>query len=191
MIDDAEAVAVSSQAIRTSLNCDPSTGEICALDAVALLETSRGDGWKGAGLGSNNQGAIQCGPHWQGDKFTYTDTHPNADGTSTPYSVDFRKYATRLDGLIDLVQVMYVQHGRTVVRAAAIAQNWMGVSQTMHDTGYYEGFGPTVADRVANHNRALMKGVNRDLIALGKSPASVVVSAAVVPETLRLGDSPR
>jgi peptidoglycan hydrolase-like protein with peptidoglycan-binding domain len=186
-LTDSQAVAAATAALRTSFPGDPSTGEICALDAVAILESNRGEGWKGAGVGSNNQGAIQCGHQWVGPRFSYVDTHPNPDGTSTRYSIDFRKYPTRLAGLLDLTQVMYVQHGRSVVRQCAHDQDWMGVSREMHNSGYYEGQGATVEDRIANHNRALMRGINRDLAVLGQAPAPVPV-VVTIPDTINRGD---
>jgi peptidoglycan hydrolase-like protein with peptidoglycan-binding domain len=191
VISDIQATAYATQALRMTFVDDPSVGEICALDAVALLETSRGDGWRGAGVGSYNMGAIQCGSSWIGAKFSYVDTHPNSDGTSTQYRVDFRRYPTRLAGLMDLTKVMYIQHGRQAVRDAARARDWMGVSRELHISAYYEGFGSTVEQRIANHNRALMRGITRDLAAMGEVPQPVVRPALVVPETVRRGDSPR
>lgn len=129
------------------------------LAGVGCLETTYGDGWKGAGRGSNNMGAIQAGSSWHGDTFEYTDTHPNADGTSTPYRIAFRKYPTPEAGWADLAKVMYVNMKRHVVRLRAKANDTYGVSQTLHDTHYYEGFGTTVAERIRNHYRALSRSL--------------------------------
>jgi len=149
-----------------------STGEIAALFAVALLETQFGSGWKGAGAGSHNQGAVQCGKGWTGARFVYTDTHPNADGTSTGYSACFRSYATDQDGWDDLARVLYL--GRRIgVAAAARRGDWPAVSREMHATGYYEGFGATVEDRIANHARAMARGINRALAVLGSGSIDV------------------
>lgn len=129
------------------------------LTGVGCLETSYGQGWKGAGRGSNNMGAIQAGSSWTGDTFEYTDTHPNDDGTSTPYRIAFRKYATPAEGWADLCRVMYVYLGRRVVRERAQQNDTYGVSRTLHETHYYEGFGKTVAERIRNHYRALSRSI--------------------------------
>jgi len=161
-------------------------GEIKAEAGVAYLETSYGDGWKGAGKGSFNQGAIQCGSGWKGDRFSYVDTHPNADGTSTAYRIDFRKYPTVGDGWFDLCQVVFVNRGRFIVRAAAQACDWLGVSRGLHKTGYYEGFGKTVDDRIANHHRALVRA-----IAKADGAAAPAIDTPTILPTVERGDGMR
>jgi peptidoglycan hydrolase-like protein with peptidoglycan-binding domain len=152
------------------------------LAGVAQLETNYGDGWKGAGKGSNNMGAIQCGAQWTGPRFEYVDTHPNPDGTSTPYRIGFRKYLTPEDGWVDLVKVVFINRGRSVVLNAAKAGDTLGVSKALHATGYYEGFGRTVADRINNHYRAL----SRAIAAADGAAAPKVPVVANLP-TLRRG----
>jgi hypothetical protein len=175
MISDATAVNFSAKAISDVFGMSGKTGEIAALFGCSLNESGFGYYWHGEGVGSFNQGAIQCGG-WTGKRFVYVDTHPNADGTSTKYTACFRAYTTEQAGWDDLVRVMY--YGRRArVREAAIAQDWLGVSKAMHDTGYYEGFGKTVADRVANHARAMAKGINRALAVLGENPIGVPPAA--------------
>jgi flagellum-specific peptidoglycan hydrolase FlgJ len=142
-------------ALRHQFDCDPSYGEIVALAGIACLETNYGNGWKGAGVGSHNMGAIQCGGSWTGQRFACIDTHPNTDGTSTPYRIDFRKYSSVEDGWADLVRVVYINRGRHIVREAARAESWGDVSGALHLTGYFEGFGKTVGDRIHNHMLAL------------------------------------
>lgn len=137
---------------------DPTAGEVKALAGVACLETHYGDGWKGAGFGSNNMGAEQCG-NWKGERFVYVDTHPTADGRSVSYRACFRKYATPEDGWRALVDIVYVNRGRQRVRAAAAKDDWRGVSQALYSTGYYEGFGKTSAERIANHLRSLSNAI--------------------------------
>lgn len=137
---------------------DVELGEVKALAGVAWLETRYGTGWKGAGVNSNNLGAEQCG-NWKGDRFVYIDTHPKDDGGSVTYRACFRKYATIEEGWRALVDIVYVNRGRTLVRAAARADDWFQVSQRLYTTGYYEGFGKTSTERVANHHRALLKAI--------------------------------
>lgn len=170
MTTHVEARALAKQAIEHVLGGVPARGEIWALAGVACLETNYGQGWKGVGAGSNNMGAIQCGKSWTGERFRYTDTHPNADGTSTPYSIDFRKYPTPLDGWIDLVKAAYVNRGRESVRQCAESENWYGVSAALHNTGYYEGFGKTVGDRIHNHCLALEGAIARANLETGEVP---------------------
>jgi peptidoglycan hydrolase-like protein with peptidoglycan-binding domain len=183
MTTHAEAREFARQSMSFPLGAGPSLGEIKALCGVAYLETCYGDGWKGAGKGSNNMGAVQCGAHWSGARFSYIDTHPNADGTSTPYQIDFRKYSTPLDGWCDLESVVFVNRGRHIVAAAADRFDWHGVSAALHQTGYYEGFGKTVSDRINNHYRSLVKAITAADNAT--APPLPVVS---LPKTVRFGD---
>jgi len=182
MISDVTATKLASQTVTNVCSATATNGEIAALFACALHETGFGSGWKGAGAGSYNQGAVQCGK-WAGRRFVYVDTHPNADGTSTSYSACFRAYANDQAGWDDLGRIMYTGR-RTGVREAAMREDWLGVSEQMHATGYYEGFGKTVADRIANHARAMAKGVNRALAVLGAG--SIVVPPAAPVELTRV-----
>lgn len=149
----------------------PVRGVLQALQGVCWLESQYGMGWKGAGKGSNNWGAVQGGrpPCNLVVGFQYTDTHPNADGTSTPYSICFKRYATPVDGCADVARIMY-GNPKTPKQALdrAIAGDMYGVSAAMRAQGYYEGFGRTQAERIANHHKALMRGIVRIAAALGE-----------------------
>lgn len=157
-------------------------GEFKALAGIACLETRYGDGWKGAGAGSNNMGAEQCGSAWKGDRFIYVDTHPQPDGSSKTYRACFRKYVNHEAGWFALVDIVYVNRGRTRVREAARAENWRGVSQGLYTTGYYEGFGKTAAERVTNHLRALTKA-----IAAADNAVAPVIPMVTLPATVQRG----
>lgn len=156
-----QGLAYARRAFETVFGVPASDGEARVLDAIAALESNRGAGWRGPGAGSNNMGAIQCGRGWTGDRFAYVDTKPNADGSSTPYRAEFRAYATPLAGWIDLCKVAYVNRDRGIVREAADAEEWLLVSEALHSTGYYEGFGRTVSERIAHHHRALTRALFR------------------------------
>ena len=179
MISDAQAVQFANRAIKNRIGAgNPTDGEVAVLFAVSLAETGFGYYWKGAGVGSFNQGAIQCGP-WSGDKFYYTDTHPNDDGTSTPYRACFRKYPTEQAGWDNLVDVLYTGK-RTGVHDAAVRNDWTAVSTEMYRTVYYQGYGKTPADRIANHKRAMARGINRALAVLGAGPIVIPPPGSVV-----------
>ncbi len=182
MTSHSDARSYAIQALLNRFNESPKTGEVKALAGIACLETRYGDGWKGAGASSNNMGAEQCGNTWKGDRFIYVDTHPNADGTSKPYRACFRKYASPEAGWFALVDIVYVNRGRSRVRTAAQTENWQGVSQGLYSTGYYEGFGKTPAERVGNHLRALTKS-----IAAADGAVVPAMPMATLPDTVRRG----
>lgn len=149
----------------------PTLPERQALCGVGRLETRYGDGWKNAGVGSNNIGAIQAAhpPCDPSTMFQYTDTHPNPDGTSTAYSICFRKYARPEDGWADLVRVMYgTRDNPKRALAEATRGNLYGVSAAMRAQGFYEGFGKTQSDRINNHYKALYASVLAAATALGE-----------------------
>lgn len=154
--DDARTMA--AEALRKLLGNEPEFNATRHLAAVGFLESHYGYGWRGAGVGSNNMGAIQAGRSWRGDTFEYTDTHPNPDGTSTRYRVAFRKYPTAQAGWDDLARVMFGGVRHRVLISASRGDSYT-VSQGMRETGYYEGFGPTQRDRIRNHFLALRKGL--------------------------------
>lgn len=184
MTTHAQAREYAKAALIRRFGGEPTAGEVKALAGVACLETSYGDGWKGAGKGSFNMGAIQCGANWKGERFSYIDTHPTKDGKNVPYRIDFRKYPTVDAGWDDLVNVVFINRGRQRVREAAQGGDFYLVSKRLHDTGYYEGFGKTVPDRIQNHYRALARS-----IASADGAPRPVVPVASIPPTVRFGDT--
>jgi len=180
-----EARIFACNAVGTLTGQDPHFNATRHLAGIGHLETSYGRGWKGAGVGSWNIGAIQAGASWNGYVFVYTDTHPEADGSSTPYQVAFRKYPTPQAGWDDLARVMFGGRRRDVLVAASAGCTYT-VSQRMRETGYYEGFGPTQTDRIRNHFLALRKGI---WIADGAQGIEVPNGAPVgIPKTVRRRD---
>ncbi len=169
---------------------DATLPELQCLQAVASLESAYGTGWKPPGNGSHNYGAIQAGSSWSGPTFGYTDTRPNADGTSTPYVTKFRKYATPIDGAIDLVKVVYVNRGRDRLALAPAGKgDTLGFSRGLHASGYYEGFGKTVEDRIANHHKAVVASIRAQALALHEPLPTDIEAAPIKPELLRLGSA--
>lgn len=143
----------------------PTRVERQALQGVAWLETRYGGGW---GIKTFNMGAIQKGkpPCDPADSFEYTDTTPTSSGASIPYRICFKKYATAADGFMDLARVVYKR--RPSVLMAAQSGDLYEVSTALRKTYYYEGFGKTQAERIANHHRALRAAVVRIARALGE-----------------------
>jgi peptidoglycan hydrolase-like protein with peptidoglycan-binding domain len=185
-----EARDLACHAISLALHLDIVPEHVTRhLCGVGSLETQYGAGWRGAGKGSNNMGAIQAGAGWTGATFEYVDTHPNADGTSTPYRVAFRAYPTPLDGWVDLARVMFAGRRADVLLVASRGDTY-SVSELMRATGYYEGFGPTQHDRIRNHMLALRRAV----LAADKATDLAVPVLRLegipvgVPETVRFGN---
>lgn len=162
-----------------------------ALHGICIIESGFGRHWRGDGRGSNNMGAVQGGrpPCNPASSFQYTDTHPNDDGSSTPYTICFKKYETALDGVADVARIMYRQTEvagvkRRMALEAAIAGDLYGVSAALRMQGYYEGFGRTQRDRIANHHKALERAVR----GLCQQLSEPMPGTTVVPRpTLRRG----
>jgi len=145
---------------------EPTLVESQVCQGVDWLETNYGRGWKSVeGKISKNRGAVQAGvpPCDPQTSFLYKDTHPNADGTSTTYSVCFRSYSNDVDACADMERYIVgtaSKPKKNVLDACARGDLW-GVSAGMHANHYYEGFGKTVADRITNHMKALAAAIKR------------------------------
>lgn len=189
-----------NQGFAATFGRPPTLPERQCVQAVGMLESAYGTAWKGAGVGSNNWGAIQYRTPSQlgltapyppispdGMGFLYTDTSPQSDGTSRPYSVYFRRYTTPTKGARDLVRVVYSVAGRkeSVLARASAGDTW-GVSEGLYRTRYYEGFGKTPADRIANHHKALSRCISAICRALGEPLPD---GSLPPPPTLRRGIS--
>jgi putative peptidoglycan binding protein len=160
----------------------PTAFEAMFLQAIGWLETNYGSSWQGVGVGSFNMGAIQQGG-WSGAVFTYTDTHPNADGTSTPYKIGFRKYSSAVDGFVDLCKVVYVVFStRKEALAAAGRGDILAFSTALHKYPcYYEGFGATDAARIANHAKAVTNAIRLQCAEIGDPLPPLVVPTGPLP----------
>lgn len=160
---------------------EATTPEVQCYQAVGGLETGYGTGWHGAGIGSNNEGAIQgVGP---AGSFTYTDTHPNADGTNTPYSIAFRKYPNAVSGWQGLCQSVYVAFDRGArVLPAASRGDLLAFSTELHRAPcYYEGFGATDADRIAHHHNAVLLQIQAQCAELGEAMPEATPLPTITP----------
>lgn len=128
-MQDAAAYALAKPLLLGSC----SEAEIQYLLAVSRLESGHGDNWKGAGVGSNNMGAIQVTPAMVAAGvpfFETTDTH--ADGTK--YVGRFRRYPSKQHGLIDLARVLL----RPNVRAAIARGDGDAAVAEQRRNGYFE-----------------------------------------------------
>lgn len=173
-------------AFHEQFNREATLPEAQCLQAIGDLETGYGTGWHGPGVGSFNMGAIQgVGP---AGAFTYTDTHPNADGTNTPYSIYFRKYPTAVSGWQGLVQAVYCAFDRgSRVLPAASRGDLLAFSTELHRAPcYYEGFGATDADRIAHHHNAVLASIQRQCAELG-DPMPEATPLPVITPALFLG----
>lgn len=167
-----DARALCNEAFRRVFGREPKRSEAQLAQAIGRLESNYGQGWKPPGDGSHNIGAIQKGT-WTGKTFTYTDTRPNADGTSTPYVIEFRKYNTAIDGWVDLIKRVYtggiwpkgMAHKAVggprmlLVLPAATRGDAAAFSAGLYDTVYYQGHGKTREARIANHRKAVLSAL--------------------------------
>jgi hypothetical protein len=188
-------------AYRDRYGRDPSLGEAQALQAVSLRESRYGEAWEDQGAGSYNLGGIQAGrpPCDPARSFEYTDRRPTSSGASVEYRACFRRYPSLTAGAADLVNVLFVRHGREKVRQAAARGDLGGVARQMHATRYYEGQGATVEERIANYAGWIGSGVRTIARSLGEpealrlrpkatigSGAGVVVAVAIVGVALAI-----
>lgn len=197
------ARGVIQRAFPTVMGRQPTESEIQAVQAVAHLESSYGSGWKGAGRGSNNWGAIQCGSSCKVNgrcdpsvSFEHRDSTPQPDGTNKWYVTCFKKYPTPEAGAADLIKTLFLSERKSVkgtdktktrgelLQEAVARGDLRAFSEAMYDTVYYEGTGKDKETRVSRHmgalNRALKdmtKSSNRQIAMIdggSSSPASVL-----------------
>lgn len=182
-MDHQQARAHIIEGFTRTFNRPPTLPEAQILQGIGWLETRYGAGWGGAGKGSHNWGAIQSGrvPCNPATSFESTDTSPNADGSSTPYRICFRKYADDDAGAADLARVAYQR--RPIVLAAAGKGDLWAVSAALRTTGYYEGFGKTQEERIRHHYEALLAAVQRAARALNELMPD---GSPLPPRTLKL-----
>ena len=175
-----DARQLCAAAFAEQIQREGTTAELQCLQAIAWLETNYGSSWHGGGAGSFNMGAIQKGG-WTGEAFTYTDTHPNKDGTSTPYQIGFRKYPNAIAGFQDLCRVVYTlfETRRQALRCAG-KNDTLGFSAWLHQYPcYYEGFGATDAERIGHHHAAVLNAIRLQCAELGEEMPETPTQAPV------------
>jgi hypothetical protein len=185
MLSHMDMRALAVPAFAAQLGRPGTRPELQCFQAVGFLETGYAATWKPPGVGSWNFGAIQgTGPAgW----FVYTDTHPKADGSSKPYTITFRKYPTAISGVNDLVRVVYLIQKRQPVLVAATNGDTLAFSTALHATGYYEGFGKTVAERIGHHHAAVLNACRLQALALGEPMPDGTAPAPLPLEALHQG----
>jgi putative peptidoglycan binding protein len=161
-----------------------SEGEKQALQAVSLLESSYGRGWKGNGKGSKNRGAITG--KYEGKSFVYEDSrYDDKTGKIVKYTTEFRAYPTDEAAIKDLERVMYGQ--RSSVRKAAKKGDLEGVSRAMRETSYYLGTLPK-EQSIKAHYATMQKNVATIVSAAGLRKAfGIVGGIGLVNIALGLG----
>jgi peptidoglycan hydrolase-like protein with peptidoglycan-binding domain len=168
-----DARQVVHEAFRRVFERAPTRSEAQCVQAVGWLETGYGQHWRPPGDRSNNWGAIQAHAGWTGPIFSYTDTRPNEDGTSTPYEQAFRAYRSAAKGATDLVRVVFTGGRNPVLGShvrfddplgarhvlalpAATRGDTYAFSGALYDTVYYQGFGRDRSERVEHHHAAVL-----------------------------------
>lgn len=149
----AQARTDATDAFQDVVHVAPTANELRMLLAVALHETTYGAGWRGAGQGSFNMGAIHATKSWTGDTFDATDTSPTDTGGTVTYGQAFKRYPSAVEGWADLVRELYLR--RSSVRRAASSGSPMAVAKAMYETKYYQGKGATDAERIRGYAQAL------------------------------------
>jgi len=133
-----------------------SDGGRMLVQLIGWLETNYGAGWKAAGKGSHNWGAI-TGTHNNGEYFIASDSRPNPADPSHPikYQTKFRRYPSDVEGIEDLWGLLNSRYRGAV--DAADEGRWEDVSQELYDGGYYTGTSTNPATNVERHRGRVMK----------------------------------
>lgn len=134
-----QARGILTEAFQNVLGRPPTLAEIQYAHAVAEEETSYGGGWKGAMIGSNNWGAVQCPANAQGgpDCIPYQDSQSSGQ----TYSIAFRRYATPVQGAEDVIRHIFKLRPITAASLAAGEPTYF-TSYDMRREKYYGGFCP-------------------------------------------------
>ncbi len=151
------AAEVIRQAFLAEMGREGTDAEIQYATAIANIESSYGRGWKGAMVGSNNWGAVQCAANAQ----TAAGCIPYQDSFSTgqKYNIAFRSYPTPVDGARDVIKHIFKKRPRTAAALSEDAPCVFRASLAMRRESYYGGFCPKATNRygatsiIAKENR--------------------------------------
>jgi hypothetical protein len=187
-----EARTLICEGYRKLFGQEPPRSVAQLAQAVALLESNYGKGWRShvweqlrAKYGDAELhptwGAITATKSWTGKTFEHRDSRPNADGTNTWYSTSFRVHDTAAEAAEDLVRIVYLVDPpgypprHETVLPAALAGDVYGFSEALY--GYYLGFGRDKAERVAGHHKGMTRCLAVICKALGEDPPNKIDAA--------------
>jgi peptidoglycan hydrolase-like protein with peptidoglycan-binding domain len=191
-LDERAARAHAIAGFQAAFSREPTLSERQCLQAIGRLETSYGYGWKGAGKGSNNMGAITAGYLWNGDTFEHRDSRPATPNDPLEkvkdgqiwYTTKFRAYPTAAAGWEDLARLVYEK--RPAALESASAGDSYAFSAALYATRYYLGRHQAAAENIAAHHKAVLAAIRAMSAALGEvMPGGM---SAPMP-TLRRGDT--
>jgi hypothetical protein len=165
------ARAVIVQAFQQELGRAPSTFEAQMVQAICLLESSYGTGWKSPCDTSHNWGAVQATSSSQ-TQCEYSDSYP--DGTR--YTQGFRTYPDDVSGAQDVVHFLYVNMP-AVGKALQSAAGTDGVARAMFFSHYFGGFCPNA---LATYGDAAKQSM-----AFGAGPATTPAGKACENEAIQ------
>ena len=117
-------------------------------------------------LGAHNYGAIQCGVvadktgKCPGGCIPARDTSPRPDGSSVGYLACFEAKPSAEAGIARFVELMTVK--RPGIAAALPSGDALQVAWAMRKAYYFEGFGKTQEERVANYAAAIARNAALD-----------------------------
>lgn len=150
-----------AQAFKNVMGREATPAELQYAQSVAWLETNYGRGWKGAMIGSNNWGAVQC-PLKEAGSATcalYQDSH--SDGTK--YQIGFKRYDSSVKGAEDVVRHVFQKRPRTASALASSAPSAYRASYAMRREKYYGGFCPAATKQYGGEAaRASFANPDRD-----------------------------
>ena len=152
---------IMAQAFENVMGRQATPAELQYAQSVAWLETNYGNGWKGAMVGSNNWGAVQCALKSAGQPgcILYQDSHP--DGTK--YQIGFKSYPSPVAGAEDVVRHVFKLRPRTAASLASDTPSAYRASYAMRREKYYGGFCPNATKQYgAEAARASFANPDRD-----------------------------
>jgi hypothetical protein len=143
------------------LNVTPAESQF--LRCVSVHETRYGDKWTGAGVGSNNWGAITG----KGDagSFQHGDSAPTTSGVQK-YVTSFAKYSSPEAGAAAMATTLL----KPFTRQAIAKGDLLGSAAAMYAYGYYAGFSTEPSRNVIDYANAITRALGLIVSATGEAP---------------------
>jgi hypothetical protein len=150
-----------AQAFENVMGRKATPSELQYAQAVAWLETNYGNGWKGAMVGSNNWGAVQCALKNVGQPGCLPYQDSQSDGTT--YKIGFKSYPSAVAGAEDVVRHVFKNRPRTAAALASTTPSAFRASYAMRREKYYGGFCPNATKQFGGEAaRASFANPDRD-----------------------------